>query len=470
MEEKILIVEDSKEIIELLVDILISNKFIVNYISSGREAIEKVKKEDYQLVILDLQLPDKDGFEVLGEIKKINENLPVIILTGFGTTENIVKAIKIGAVDFIEKPFDIQNLIEKVRKYIKISSLEKELTKFKLIESILQLNRTIISLSDLETLLNTIIQILNNLFSPERIGIYLFNSDDKNYTLKKYKFKNLEQKIKLVYTDYEIKELFENKNILIQKFKNNVDLMILIKGKEKDIGFLEINFKDREIKEEEIKFFESFSIQVGIGIENALLLEMLQNSYINAITSLVMSLEAKDKYTKGHSEEVVYYSLLIGEKLGLKDEELEILKNASYLHDLGKLGIKDNILLKPGKLNREEFEIIKQHPLITLKILEPLNLRLEEKEACLYHHERIDGSGYPFGLKDEKIPVYAKIIAVADAYSAMTSERPYRKKMSKEEAIEELKKYAGIHYDKEIVELFIDIINQKEEVKKNEGN
>jgi response regulator RpfG family c-di-GMP phosphodiesterase len=470
MEEKILIVEDSKEIIELLVDILISNKFIVNYISSGREAIEKVKKEDYQLVILDLQLPDKDGFEVLGEIKKINENLPVIILTGFGTTENIVKAIKIGAVDFIEKPFDIQNLIEKVRKYIKISSLEKELTKFKLIESILQLNRTIISLSDLETLLNTIIQILNNLFSPERIGIYLFNSDGKNYTLKKYKFKNLEQKIKLVYTDYEIKELFENKNILIQKFKNNVDLMILIKGKEKDIGFLEINFKDREIKEEEIKFFESFSIQVGIGIENALLLEMLQNSYINAITSLVMSLEAKDKYTKGHSEEVVYYSLLIGEKLGLKDEELEILKNASYLHDLGKLGIKDNILLKPGKLNREEFEIIKQHPLITLKILEPLNLRLEEKEACLYHHERIDGSGYPFGLKDEKIPVYAKIIAVADAYSAMTSERPYRKKMSKEEAIEELKKYAGIHYDKEIVELFIDIINQKEEVKKNEGN
>jgi len=470
MEEKILIVEDSKEIIELLVDILISNKFIVNYISSGREAIEKVKKEDYQLVILDLQLPDKDGFEVLGEIKKINENLPVIILTGFGTTENIVKAIKIGAVDFIEKPFDIQNLIEKVRKYIKISSLEKELTKFKLIESILQLNRTIISLSDLETLLNTIIQILNNLFSPERIGIYLFNSDDKNYTLKKYKFKNLEQKIKLVYTDYEIKELFENKNILIQKFKNNVDLMILIKGKEKDIGFFEINFKNREIKEEEIKFFESFSIQVGIGIENALLLEMLQNSYINAITSLVMSLEAKDKYTKGHSEEVVYYSLLIGEKLGLKDEELEILKNASYLHDLGKLGIKDNILLKPGKLNREEFEIIKQHPLITLKILEPLNLRLEEKEACLYHHERIDGSGYPFGLKDEKIPVYAKIIAVADAYSAMTSERPYRKKMSKEEAIEELKKYAGIHYDKEIVELFIDIINQKEEVKKNEGN
>jgi len=229
MEEKILIIEDSKEIIELLVDILISNNFIVDYISDGSEAIEKIKKENYQLVILDLQLPEKDGFEVLEEIKKINENLPVIILTGFGTTENIVKAIKMGAVDFIEKPFDIQNLIEKVRKYIKISSLEKELTKFKLIESILQLNRTIISLSDIETLLNTIIQILNNLFSPDRIGIYLFNSENKNYILKKYKFKNFEQKIKLVYTDYEIQELFGSKNILIQKSKNDVNLKILVK-------------------------------------------------------------------------------------------------------------------------------------------------------------------------------------------------------------------------------------------------
>ncbi|HOK57064.1 MAG TPA: response regulator [bacterium] len=465
MKERILIIEDNREITELIVNILTLNKFIVDYVFSGNEGIEKTKKENYHLVILDLQLPDIDGFKVLEEIKKNNENLPVIILTGFGTTENIVKAIKIGADDFIEKPFDINDFIEKVKKYIKLSSLEKELTEFRLIESILQLNRTIISLSDLDTLLNTVIQIIDNLFSPDRIGIYLYNSENKNYVLKKYKFKNLQQKIKIVYKDSEIKELFREKGFLIEELRDIHNLKILIKGKEKDIGIFEITFKeDRKVKEEEINFFEAFSIQIGIGIENALLLEMLQNSYINAISSLIMSLEAKDKYTKGHSEEVVYYSLLIGKKLGLKDEELEILKNSSYLHDLGKLGIKDDILLKPGKLNKEEFEIIKQHPLITLKILEPLNLRKEEIEACLYHHERIDGSGYPFGLKDEKIPIYAKIIAVADAYSAMTSERPYRNKMSKEEAIEELRRCAGIYFDRDIVELFIEIINQKEEV------
>ncbi|MFN4226578.1 MAG: HD domain-containing phosphohydrolase [Candidatus Ratteibacteria bacterium] len=461
MEEKILIVEDNKEMIELLLEILTSNKFSVDYVSSGIFAIEQIKKGNYNLVILDLQLPDIEGFKVLEEIKKLNENISVIILTGFGTADNIVKAIKMGADDFIEKPFDIKDFLEKVHKYIKLKSLEKELTKFKMIESILQLNRTIITLSDLETILAIIINIFDDMFAPEKVGIYIFDTKNNNYVLKKYKFKNVFRKIKVIYENYEIERFFKDKNVYVDRSNGCTCLKIMIKGKEKVIGFLDIELKrEKAIKEEEIKFLESFSLQIGIGIENAILFEMVQNSYINAISSLVKSLEAKDKYTKGHSEEVAYYSVLIGEKLKLREEEIEILKNSSYLHDLGKLGIRDNILLKPGKLTKEEFEIIKQHPLITLKILEPLNLRKEEKEACLYHHERIDGSGYPYGLKDEKIPLYAKIIAIADAYSAMTSERPYRKKMSKKEAIEELIKYAGIWFDKYLVEFFISSIEQ----------
>ncbi|MCM8767403.1 MAG: response regulator [Candidatus Omnitrophica bacterium] len=465
MEEKILIVEDNKEMIKLLTEILTSEKFSVEHVSSGLLAVDKIKNENYNLIILDLQLPDITGFKVLEDIKKINENIPIIILTGFGTTDNIVKAIKMGADDFVEKPFDIEDFLNKIHKYIKLKNLEKELTKLKMIESILQLNRTIITLSDSETILTTILNIIDDMFAPERIGIYIFDSKNNNYVLKKCKFKNASQKIKVNYKDYEIEGFFKDKNVYVGKFNNGTYLKIMIKGKEKNIGFIDIEFKkEKGINEEIIKFFESFSLQIGIGIENALLFEMVQNSYINTISSLVKSLEAKDKYTKGHSEEVAYYALLIGEKLKLRDEEIEILKNSSYLHDLGKLGIRDNILLKPGKLTKEEFEIIKQHPLITLKILEPLNLRKEEKEACLYHHERVNGSGYPYGLKDEKIPLYAKIISIADAYSAMTSERPYRKKMNKKEAIEELKKYAGIWFDKDLVEFFINIIEQQKEV------
>jgi len=467
---KILIIDDEIEIINLIENILCSLGYEIDYSTTGKEGLEKIEKNDFSIVLLDIFLPDFDGFELLRKIKEMKENLPVIILTGFGTTENIVKAIKLGADDFIEKPFNIERFVDVIQKVIKIKKLEKEISKLKFIESLLELNRTIVSLSSLDIMLEKIVHISENLFSPKRIGIYLIDEYGRNFVLKKQKMDDIKFKIRTVYDYSELTDFFKESNVYFSKENTFFEVMLAIKGKEKNIGILSLFFgKDRILKEEELKFLELFSIQIGIGIENAMLFEKIQNSYVNAIKSLINTLEARDRYTKGHSEEVVYYSILIGRKLGFNEEQIKILKNAAYLHDLGKVGIKDHILLKPSRLREDEFELIKQHPLITFKIIEPLNLREEEIEACLYHHERIDGSGYPYGLIGEKIPIYAKIIAVADAYSAMTSERPYRKKMSKEEAIEELKRYAGKHFDSDIVDLFIEIINS-EEVKNNERN
>ncbi|MCM8804339.1 MAG: response regulator [Candidatus Omnitrophica bacterium] len=466
MEEKAIIIEDNLEIINFIEVLLKPKGFTVDYAQTGQEGLKKIKEREYNFVILDLKLPDIDGFEVLEEIKKIDDKLPVVIITGFGTIENVVKAIKAGADDFIDKPFEIDRFYEVIEKITKIKKLEREISKLKLIESILELNRTLVSLVEFDTLLEKTLDILNNLFSPDMIGIYIFEKESNSFLLKKVKIRNLKCKFKKFYNIEEVDQLKE-KSIFLNSFADFSEVKALIKGKDENIGILNLIFdKKREIREEEIKFLDAFCIQIGIGIENSLLFEKMKKSYINAIKSLVISLEAKDKYTKGHSDEVAQYSIMIGEKLGFKDYEIEILKNSSYLHDIGKLGIKDEILLKNDKLDEKEFEIIKQHPLITLKIIEPLNLKKDEIEACLYHHERINGSGYPYGITGENIPIYAKIIAVADAYSAMTSERPYRKKMSKEEAIEELRKWAGIQFDKDIVELFIEIINQIEGVKK----
>ncbi|MCS7180851.1 MAG: HD domain-containing protein, partial [bacterium] len=316
-----------------------------------------------------------------------------------------------------------------------------------------------------ETLFDRIVSILENLYSPEKIGIYLYEQESKRFLLKKSKIKKL-QKLTLFYPEKEIFPYFEKGNIVFLDETSGLnEIMIFLKGKEKSLGLISLSFKqDRKIREEEIKFFTSLAIQISIGLENALLLDKIQESYINTIASLVKSLEAKDKYTKGHSEEVAKYSVLIGNNLGLTTEEIEILRDSSFLHDLGKLGIKDDILLKPTKLNKNEFDIIKQHPIITVEILSPLNLPKEIKEACLYHHEKIDGSGYPFGLKGKDIPLYAKIIAVADAFSAMTSDRPYRKRLILNEAFEELKKNAGLQFDEQIVEVFLNSINKIKEV------
>ncbi|MGC8976165.1 MAG: HD domain-containing phosphohydrolase [Candidatus Ratteibacteria bacterium] len=467
MEERVLIIEDNLEIINFITELLRIKNFTVEFAQTGYEGLKKVKEKGYIFVLLDLKLPDLEGFKVLEEIKKINEKLPVIVITGYGTIENVVKSIKAGAEDFIEKPFDIERFYEVIEKVTKVRELEKEISKLKLIESILELNRVLISLSEFDVLLQKILDILNPLFFPEAIGIYIFDKKTNDYVLKKNISKSPRYEFKETYKNKEVAN-FNRNGFWLNFGESFAELKMLIKGKDENLGLLNLIFdKKRKIREEEIKFLSALSLQVGIGIENSLLFEKVKMSYINAIKSLIISLEAKDKYTKGHSEEVVYYSVLIGQKLGFSDGEIEILRNSSYLHDIGKLGIKDEILLKKSKLDEKEFEIIKQHPLITIKIIEPLNLKKEEVNACLYHHERIDGKGYPYGLTGEYIPVYAKIIAVADAYSAMTSERPYRKKMSKEEAIEELRRNAGRQFDKDIVEVFVDIISQKE-VKNNE--
>jgi len=234
-----------------------------------------------------------------------------------------------------------------------------------------------------------------------------------------------------------------------------VETLVPIEGKDRKIGVLCMSYAPGKMPNpREIKFLKAFASQAGIGIENARLLDVVNSSYINAIRSLVNSLEAKDAYTKGHSEQVAYYTVLMGKKMGLSERELEALRNTAYLHDLGKLGIKDSILLKPTRLTPEEMQIIRRHSAITVEILEPLNMRKEELDACLYHHERMDGKGYPKGLRGEEIPRYARMIAVADAFSAMISERPYSKAMEKEEAMAELKRNAGTQFDPEIVDVF----------------
>ena len=181
------------------------------------------------------------------------------------------------------------------------------------------------------------------------------------------------------------------------------------------------------------------------------------------VAVLVFAIEAKDKYTKGHCENVGQYAEAISEALGLSPQEVENIKIGGYLHDIGKIGILEKILLKPGKLTQEEFEEIKKHPHIGVKILEAINLPKDIIYAVKYHHERIKGNGYPENLTDDgspPLPLVASIIAVADSYEAMTSDRPYRKALDKEDAMDELRSGSGKFYDPKIVEVFLNLLEE----------
>ena len=186
--------------------------------------------------------------------------------------------------------------------------------------------------------------------------------------------------------------------------------------------------------------------------------DKLENSYIESIETLRRTVEAKDLYTRGHSDRVSDYSVLLGKKLGLSDDDLYTLKIGGLFHDIGKIGVPDSVLLKPGKLTDSEYAEIKKHPTIGVNILSTASIFENIIPIVKHHHEKYDGSGYPDRLSGEDIPYLARIAAVSDTYDAMTSIRPYRKGLPLDVVISEFKKYSGVQFDPHIANTFIDML------------
>ncbi len=191
--------------------------------------------------------------------------------------------------------------------------------------------------------------------------------------------------------------------------------------------------------------------------------ERLEKIYSSTVESLMVALEAKDSYTSSHSEGVAEYAILIldGLNLNLSSEFGEIFRYVCTLHDIGKIGVSEQILRKKGKLNKREWEEIKKHPEIGVSILQPIEFLEKFIPMVLYHHEHFDGGGYPEGKKGEDIPLWARVLAVADSYHAMRSDRPYRLAMSEEDALEELKAGAGTQFDPEVVKVAVRVLKKK---------
>ncbi len=229
-----------------------------------------------------------------------------------------------------------------------------------------------------------------------------------------------------------------------------------VKTKDKVIGVLEaINRENGIFDEEDKEALTSLANQVAIAIENANLYQELREVFYGTAQALAETIEKRDPYTGGHTKRVMNYSIAIGKAMGLSKKEIENLRLAAILHDVGKIGVRDNILLKEDRLDPEELEKMNMHPQYGADILNHVKKLRDIIPGVRGHHERIDGKGYPDNLRDGDIPSIARIIAVADTFDAMTTDRPYRKAMSSETALEELRKNSGIQFDKDVVEAFI---------------
>ena len=261
----------------------------------------------------------------------------------------------------------------------------------------------------------------------------------------------------------DIKKLSEDPCLKsLNKGKIRGVLAVPILQHNKSIGVITVfTAKPHNFTQNEIDLLSTFASQASIAIENAQLYAEMKDQYLSMVMALAAAIETKDSYTHGHSTKVMEYAVKISEEIGLCDEDIETVKYAGLLHDIGKIGVKDVILCKQGKLTDEEIAQLRKHPEYGANIMERVAVLKDIAPLALYHHEKFDGTGYPLGLKGNDIPLGARILAVADTYDAMIADRPYRKAFPFDFVKKEMFKAAGTQLDPDLVKVFFNILKKE---------
>lgn len=322
------------------------------------------------------------------------------------------------------------------------------------------------------------IKIPSGLVKISRESPLIKHFSDKN-NLKNESFLIIDRIKKILRKDriknnYELKLFFRRLLYQMSIYKIKVAFPITFREELLGVFLLGEKTNKKDFVPDELTFLSILSSDVAMAIRNASLFEDLrvqlkrnQSLFLQTITALAEAIEAKDKYTSGHTERVAQYCFKIAHQLKKmrKIKNWEKFQNdlrvAALLHDIGKIGVSEKILNKRNPLNDKEWEVIKAHPLVGEEILSPIKDLKEVILAVRHHHERYDGRGYPYGLKGKKVPLIAGLISVADAYDAMISHRPYRKALTKKEAIEIIKKNSGTQFHPKIVEAFLKTVGDE---------
>jgi len=462
----ILVVDDEQQMREVLRDVLEEHGYFVEEASGGWEALEKLASHSYDLVLLDLKMPDLDGIEVLKRARAQKSDICAIMMTAFASPETAVEALKNGAYDYITKPFSPEDLISTIERALREQELERQ--NKRLLETLQhkteRLDKKVKQLILLSELSNKISGVLDEDEIYRMLVNYaklVFNADAAGVYLKRDGFYP-----HIVEKEFADEELVEG---LIRAAERNQHPII-----SPDARFMAVPLIYREgvkgalvllrgtppFDEDDSDLALSLAKQICVVLENVKMYTDLQALYVGTLTALAAAIDARCPYTRRHSEEVSRYAVSLGRQIGLTIKELRRLEAACKLHDIGKIAVADSVLTKPGPLDEEEWRIIKVHPVRGAEILQASGFLSDIAEVVRHHHERYDGSGYPDSLKGDEIPFEARIVAVADAFEAMTSERYYRPALTFAQAMEQIEKFAGEQFDPELSHLFIELMRQ----------
>ncbi|MEW6710352.1 MAG: HD domain-containing phosphohydrolase, partial [Candidatus Riflebacteria bacterium] len=295
-------------------------------------------------------------------------------------------------------------------------------------------------------------------------GIASFAPDSNNGFTPMIQNIRREEKPQLI-TELKGNQFEGSESVKVAGVKIRDTIGLPLKPRDKFLGVIQVANKkgNAGYRPEDLDLLKILGSQIAFVIQNADLFHNLQRAYIDTLSALTSAIDAKDSYTRGHSERVTDLSMRLAIEMGVERSEVEKIKLGGLLHDIGKIGIPEGILNKPGRLNDEEFTIIKSHPELGVRILGKVEFLAGVVPIIKFHHERFDGKGYPDGLKGESIPLLARIVSVVDTYDAMTTDRPYRKALSIEEALKEIHHCSGTQFDPGIGAAFIRMLRREKE-------
>lgn len=356
--------------------------------------------------------------------------------------------------------------------------------KIEELQALYEVGRTVSSTLDLKDVLLLITTTATHILGVDASTIRLLNERKKELILGAYvglsESYGLKRRIKLgesiagivaktkkplVIKDIKKEKRYVHARLAVGERLTSLLSVPLIRGT-RVLGVLSVyNREEKNFVKDDVRLLSMFASQAAIAIENARLFREINVSYLNTIRALAAIIDAKDSYTHSHSEKVGRYAVEIAKEMHLAEEDIKAIHYASYLHDLGKIGINSSILQKPGRLTMDEFAVVSEHPRLGSGIVENVTFLKDLAPIILHHHERYDGKGYPAGLKKKNIPMGARILGLADAYEAMISDRPYRKALGKEKAIKEIKRCSGTQFDPDLVKVFLRILAREDKVK-----
>ena len=485
----IMLIDEEEDILDSITALLNRNGYACKGFTNPLDGLEEINRNHYDLLILDYYMQPIHGETVVERIRQNNSEMYILLLTGhkdLAPPINTIKSLDIQA--YCEKSDRLDQLQLLIESGIKAISQMRTIKKFRDgLQSILGSVPKIYQLQPIGSILEEIlVQLLPMVDSTDAFILVddipaneSFLEENNKSIFKgigKYNV-NIEEFPELL--GHELLEAIGRARTDMTVVKHPDGVIIPLNG-EGNIAIGAI-YVSNIAADEDIKLLQIYARQAGSSINNAFLHslvntknEELNNTYaqlkvryMDTIEVLRLAVDAKDEYTRGHSDRVAYYSTRIGEQMNLTPDDLEKIRIAGIFHDIGKIGTADDILLKTYSLSEEEYAEVKQHPIKGAMILSAVSMFQDIVPIVRHHHEHIDGTGYPDGIKGNEIELFARIISVADAFDAMMSDRHYRKHLSLEESRRQLVQGSGTQFDKQVVDVFLKLIDEDQELNTN---